>query len=98
MYYKMSFIFNEKYTYPFNEILKKYQGKFNPETKQWAVPLQNKKLFMQEKDLIQRQQQELARLAWGSSCDELGYKFVKRETPEYLEVKELFKLKMKELK
>jgi hypothetical protein len=93
----MSFIFNEKYSYPYNEILKKHNGKFNPDTKLWSLPIQNKKLFMTDKLALDLQKQEIARLAWADACSDLGHKYVKKETPEYYEVKELFKLKMKGL-
>jgi hypothetical protein len=90
-----TFLFNEKYSYPYNDLLKKYSGKFNPDTKQWSLPLINKKEFQEEKRKLDIQLAEKASKIWIESCHDLGLKFVKKDTEEYFQVKELFKLKMK---
>jgi hypothetical protein len=90
-----TFLFTEKYSYPYNDLLKKYKGKFNPETKQWRLPLLCKKEFQEEKQKLEIQLNDRASKIWVECCNDLGYKFVKRDTDEYFQVKELYKLKMK---
>lgn len=91
-----TFLFTEKYSYPYNEILKRFNGKFNPETKHWSLPIIYKKSFNDAKKLVDQQQAEKASKIWRESCFDLGLKFVKKDTEEYFQVKELFKLKMRQ--
>ena len=89
------FEFTEKYSYPYLTILKKYKGKFNADTLTWSLPETIKSQFMSEKREIDARQAEKVKEVWARSCSRLGYDYVKKDTPEYDKVKELFKTLIK---
>jgi len=91
----LTFVFNERYSYPYNEILRKHGGKFNPVEKIWDIPLLNKKKFLDDRRLVDQQLRQKSEKIWQESCLDCGVKFCKKGSDEYLQVLELFKLKMK---
>jgi hypothetical protein len=86
-----TFEFNEKYSYPYNAILKQYDGKFNKETKMWTLPLKNKARFLSAVQSVKTQQAEKAKLIWSKACEEVGVKFASKGTEDYDQVLAVFK-------
>ena len=91
----MSFEFNEKFSFQYLNLLKKSNAKFNPDKKTWSIPLQFKRVFFEEKKHFDDENKMKIQLIWKECCSDLGYKFVKKGTGEYLEVMSVFKEKMK---
>ena len=91
----MTFEFTEKYTYAYLNLLKKSNAKFNPDTKTWSIPLQFKRVFFEQKKHLDDENKIKIQSLWLEACDDLGYKFVKKGTNEYLEVMSVFKAKLK---
>lgn len=85
------FTFNERYSFPYNTILKEFDGKFNPETKEWTLPLKHKARFLSAKQTVDNTIREKANLAWAKACESVGVKFAKKGTSEYDEVLTVFK-------
>jgi hypothetical protein len=90
------FQFDEKHSYPYNTILKQFEGKFNPETKTWSLPLKHKSRFLSAKQTIDIASKEKSQLVWSKACDAVGVKFAKKGTNEYDQVLEVFKQMIKE--
>lgn len=87
----MTFVFDEKYSFPYNDILKKFDGKFDKITKQWTLPLKNKALFYSGVQTIKSAQAEKSRIIWGRACEAVGVKFATKGTQEYDDVMKVFK-------
>ncbi len=86
----MSFVFSEKYSYQYLDILRKYKGKFNKENKSWTLPLKSKAEFMKEKNNIDNDNEIKVKNRWMKACEDCGYKYVCKGTSEYNEVRSLF--------
>jgi hypothetical protein len=86
----MSFVFTEKYSYPYLDILRKYEGKFNKENKTWTLPLKHKAQFTQEKRNIDNENEIKVKCMWQKACSDCGYKYVSKGTNEYNEVRAVF--------
>ncbi len=78
-----TFVFQEKYSYPYNQILKAHGGKFDPKTKEWNVPLENKLRLYSAKQQVDRVLKEKAEKNWGLACEEVGVRFAKKGTEDY---------------
>jgi len=92
----MSWVFSEKYTYQYLDILRKYQGKFNKENKTWILPLKSKAEFLKEKRNVDNDNEIKVKTRWANACVDCGYKYVCKGTPQYDEVKALFLEYMKQ--
>jgi hypothetical protein len=88
---KLTFNFDEKYSYKYNEILKKHKGKFDDKTKVWSLPIENKARFLSDKMVVDNKIKEHTQKIWKQACKQCGFDFVKKETQEYDQVKEVFK-------
>ena len=91
----MTFVFTEKYSYPYNTILKEFEGKFNPTTKEWTLPLKNKARFLSAKQTVDIAQKEKSSRVWSEACESVGVTFASKGTEEYDQVLEVFKQLMK---
>lgn len=91
----MSFIFNEKYSYQFINILRQFEGKFDKETKTWSVPLKHKSNFQNEISKAKLKEKERAESNWKKACEDVGVQFCKKGSEEYDEVMIVFKELMK---
>ena len=91
----MSFIFNENYSYKFINIIKQFDGKFDPETKKWSIPLKHKFNFNSMIEKEKQKDKERGQLNWEKACQSVGVKFCKKGSDEYYEVLTVFKELMK---
>ena len=74
--------------------LKAYHCHWNPETKTWKAPDNTNKL---EKyiEKVNDGEKKKVNLIWQKACKEKGYEFVKKGTPQYEEVLQIFKNHLK---
>ena len=87
----MSFVFTEKYSYPYLEIIKKYEGKFDKETKTWSLPLKHKSKFNNDIVNFKVKETEHKQEKWIEACRLVGVKFASKGTEDYDEVLKVFK-------
>lgn len=87
----MSFVFNEKFSYPYLEILKKYESKFDKESKTWSVPLKYKVKFNNDIVNFKVKESEKKQEKWKEACEAVGVKFASKGTEDYDEVLKVFK-------
>jgi hypothetical protein len=88
---KLTFNFDEKYSYKYNDILKQHKGKFDADTKTWNLPLENKARFLSDKMVVDRKLNEQTKKVWKQACINCGFDFVKKESEEYNQVLSVFK-------
>jgi hypothetical protein len=51
----------------------------------------DKEAFLKDKDQFDLNEEIRIRIAWSDACLETGHKFARKDTPEYDEVKTVFK-------
>jgi len=85
------FVFTEKYSYPYLEIIKKYEGKFDKETKTWSLPLKNKSKFHNDLVNFKTKESEHKQEKWKEACEAVGVKFASKGTEDYDQVLKVFK-------
>lgn len=70
--------------------LKFYRCKWDPEARKWRTPDNTTKLQAYF-DKVNQQKNENLKDYWKEACENCGYNFAKKGTPEYDEVKEEMK-------
>ena len=87
----MQFQFSEQYSYKYIDIFRKYKAKFDKETKTWTMKDTDKNAFLKDKSRFDMEEEINMKMNWGKACEQLGHKYVKKGTPEYDDVKIVFK-------
>lgn len=87
----MQFEFSEQYSYKYIDIFRKYKAKFDKETKIWTMKDTDKNAFLKDKSRFDMEEEIKMKMNWAKACEQLGHKFVRKDTPEYEDVKIVFK-------
>jgi hypothetical protein len=79
-------------SFPHKDNLKANGCKWDKENKCWYVPeIVDKSLISKIIEAINEREKEDMIMYWEQACENCGYKFAKKGTPEYEEVKEEMK-------